>query len=72
MLMPPPSQESKSKAEQRAKFEEGNKFSRDFVREKTKLECSRSRIMNELRQMGVNPKYLAEINSADVTKLMGV
>ncbi len=68
----PPSQEAKSKAERQAKFEEGNRLSRDFSREKIKLECSRDKIMDELRQKGVNPKYLAEINTVDITKLMGV
>ncbi len=70
--MPPPSQKAKSKAERQAKFEEGNRLSREFSREKSKLECSRDKIVAELLQKGVNPKHLAEINSVDITKLMGV
>ncbi len=70
--MLPPSQEAKSKAKRQAKFEEGNRLSRDFVREKMKLECSRDKIIKDLRQKGVNPKYFMEMNSVDITKLMGV
>jgi hypothetical protein len=42
------------------------------ARERAKLEAIRDKMINEMRAQGVNPRYLAEMESLDISKLQRV
>jgi hypothetical protein len=52
------------------KFEEGAKLREDWIAEQAKLEAIREKMVRDLEADGVNPKYLTEMKSIDIAKIM--
>lgn len=62
--------ESKRRMDRSRKFEEGSKLREDWIAEQAKLEAIREKMVRDLEADGVNPKYLTEMRSIDIAKIM--
>jgi hypothetical protein len=52
------------------KNESGAKFKSDLLAEEAKLRAIRDRMIADLEQKGVNPKYLGEMKAVDIGKIL--
>lgn len=53
-----------------SKFEEGAKLREDWIAEQARLEAIREKMVRDLENDGVNPKYLSEMRNIDIGKIM--
>jgi len=61
--------EEKRRKERQNKTEEGVALKQEFLAERAKLGAIRDKMVNDMAKKGVNPKYLAEMQMADIQKL---
>lgn len=47
----------------------GRQLREEALKERGKLEAIRSRMVDELRTQGINPRYLSEMEKLDIGKL---
>lgn len=49
---------------------EGTKFRQDLIRDEAKFQVVRDRMIKDLISQGVNEKYLSEMKSVDIGKIL--
>jgi hypothetical protein len=49
---------------------EGTKFRQELIRDEAKFQVIRGRMINDLVSQGVNEKYLSEMKSVDIGKIL--
>lgn len=62
--------EFERKMSRSGKFDEGARVREEWIAEKARLEAIREKMVRDLIREGVNPKYLSEMRSLDIGKVM--
>lgn len=62
--------DARRKGNRNAKFEEGAKLREEWIAEQARLEAIREKMVRDLENDGVNPKYLSEMRNIDIAKIM--
>ena len=53
-----------------AKYDEGAGNREKFVQDHARLEAIREKMVRDLEEKGVNPKYMSEMKNVDIKKIL--
>ncbi|CAE7813392.1 CFAP45, partial [Symbiodinium microadriaticum] len=62
--------EEKRRRDRMAKYDEGSGNRDKFIQDQARLEAIREKMVRDLEEKGVNPKYMSEMKNVDIKKIL--